>query len=139
VPLSSWLKLKSDPQKCSEPERSLEDTEDKTVFSDDLGGAPAVDFVIRMDVDVVRADARRTGNVGQTVVEPKPQKKEKRKLIFFKCQKSQRGGSKKIKCFTLRWSNADPSDQTAALSASGCRARGRPSEGRWEPDDRMRW
>lgn len=81
MPLSSWLKLKSDPQKCSEPERSLEDTEDKTVFSDDLGGAPAVDFVIRMDVDVVRADARRTGNVGQTVVEPKPQKKEKRKLI----------------------------------------------------------
>lgn len=36
VPLSSWLRLKSEPQKCSEPERSFEDTEDKTVLSDDL-------------------------------------------------------------------------------------------------------
>jgi hypothetical protein len=36
LPLSSWLRLKSDPQKCSDPDRSLEDTEDNTVLSDDL-------------------------------------------------------------------------------------------------------
>lgn len=36
-----------------------------------FGSAPAVDLVIWMDVDVVRAHARRTGNVGQTVVESK--------------------------------------------------------------------
>ena len=36
APLSSWLKLKSEPQKCSDPERNLDDTEERTVFKDDL-------------------------------------------------------------------------------------------------------
>ena len=36
--------------------------------------------------------------------------------------------NKKFNFYTLRWSNVDPSDQTVALSASGCTALKRPFE-----------